>query len=195
MHLLQSSKSAANSPAKTPSTQKIKKPQVASTKPESGKRVQLFGSSPVDGLEDIKNTSVSVFSPNVSLDSPSCFGGGRPASDKHKGRSSFGGSTQRNSPQNVRNQNDAQKSKQKLSLGEFISPEVTRKKNSPYSSNSRNISTDNSPSPAMNHRSGSRRKQSSDPNDMRQKSPAPIFSLTSVNDFPPMSGEPSHLVR
>jgi hypothetical protein len=55
--------------------------------------------------------------------------------------------------------------------------------------------TDNSPSPAMNHRSSSRRKQSLDPNDIRQKSPAPIFSLTSVNDFPPMSGESSHLVR
>ncbi|XP_076098062.1 codanin-1-like [Mytilus galloprovincialis] len=195
LHLLQSSRSAANSPAKTPSAQKLKKSLNGSSKSESGKRVQLFGASPGDGLEDIKSSSASVFSPNVSFDSPSYLGSNKHSSDvKQKGRSSLGGSSSKN-VHNAKYQSDAHKSKQKFSLGEFISPEVTKKKNSPYSSSSKNRSIDNSPSPAITQRSGGRRKHSLDPNDLHQKSPAPVFSLASVSDFPPMGGEPGLAVR
>lgn len=193
MHLLQSTRSASNSPAKTPSAQKHKKTQNGSSKPENGKRVQLFGASPGDGLEDITSTSASVFSPNASFDSPSYLGSNKQNLDsKPKGRSSFGGSSNRNQHSKYQNDN---KSKKKFSLGEFISPEVTKKKNSPYSSGNKNKLTDNSPSPAITQRSGGRRKHSLDPNELRQKSPAPIFSLNSVSDFPPMGGEPGLSVR
>lgn len=190
LHLLQSTRSATNSPAKTPSAQKLKKAQNGPSKPESGKRVQLFGASPGDGLEDIKCTSASVFSPNASFDSPSYIGGNR-QDGKAKGRSSLGGNSNKN--QHGKHLND--KSKHRLSLGEFISPEITKKKNSPYSGGNRNKLTDGSPSPAITQKSGGRRKQSFDPNELRQKSPAPIFSLNSVSDFPPMGGEPGLALR
>ncbi|XP_033735346.1 codanin-1-like isoform X2 [Pecten maximus] len=209
LHLLQSNRSANPSPAKTPSAQKLKK-AVHSRRQDGGKRIQLFGSSPGDGLEDIRDTSASVFSPNVSIDSPGIWKN-TPSSTERSGRGrghrTPGSRDQRQSPHcgsrqlNATPDGHGQRAKQRFSLGEFIvSPDVdinqNSKKNSPYSAGRKDHSFDNSPSPlpvSSGKRSSGKKRHSANRTDITK--PAPVFSLNSVNDFPPMGGDMEDNVR
>ncbi|OWF46147.1 codanin-1-like isoform X2 [Mizuhopecten yessoensis] len=211
LHLLQSNRSANPSPAKTPSTQKLKK-TVHTRREDGGKRVQLFGSSPGDGLEDIRDTSSSVFSPNVSIDSPGVWKNlNTPSSAERSGRGrghrTPGSRDQRQSPHCGSRQSNAtpdshgHRAKQRFSLGEFIvSPDVdinqNSKKNSPYSGGRKDHSFDNSPSPLPvngGKRSSGKKRHPANRTDLTK--PAPVFSLNSVSDFPPMGGEMEYPIR
>lgn len=200
LHLLQSTRSTNPSPAKTPSAQKLKKP-VHTIREDGKKRVQLFGSSPGDVLEDVQDASVSVFSPNVSVDSPGPWKTlNTPSSAERSGR----GKGQRTPANRGHTPHDQRQSphcgsnrtKQRFSLGEFIvSPDVdinqNSKKNSPYSGGRRDQSFDNSPSPlpTSGRRSGGKKRHPGNKADQTKLSPAPVFSLNSVSDFPPVGGD------
>ena len=205
LHLIQSSKSATPSPAKTPSLKKYQKSRGRGHGRESSKRQQLFGASPAGDSEDVQCLPSSVFSPNVSLDSPGLIS---QKGDKGHGKRRSGYSYQKASPQCGSQRSpythqtpDHQRSKQKLSLGEFIvTPDHSAssqnwKKKSPHSGGRREMSFDSSPSGSHNHRSSGRRKQSNSPlvlnyncnNDSKQSPTTPVFSLSSTNDFPPVS--------
>ncbi|XP_069118288.1 codanin-1-like [Argopecten irradians] len=205
LHLLQSNRSANPSPAKTPSAQKLGK-TVHPRRQDGGKRVQLFGSSPGDGLEDIRDTSASVFSPNVSIDSPGVYKNTPSSAERSgrgKGHRTPGSRDQHRSPHcgsrqlNATPDSHGQRAKQRFSLGEFIvSPDAdinqNTKKNSPYSTGRKDHSFDNSPSPLPvngGKRSSGKKRHSANKADLTKLSPAPVFSLNSINDFPPMGGD------
>ncbi|XP_060596823.1 codanin-1-like isoform X2 [Ruditapes philippinarum] len=221
IHLLQTSKSATPSPAKTPSLKKIQK-SVRKTRENGGKRQQLFGASPVGDVDDFRNLPTSVFSPNTSLDSPGNIQPNQKV-DKNYGKGNFKNSyasqkfspqcgnqryaNQKNSPQCGSQRSPysqvtpEQRSKQKFSLGEFMNtPDQSNnatgwKRKSPHSGNKKDFSCDISPSPAtgQGRKSGGKKRhsfsplvQNMTPNITEEKVSAPIFSLTSSNDFPPM---------
>ena len=201
LHLLQNSKSATPSPAKTPSIKKLVKPSNKG-KSESRKRQQLFGASPAGDVDDIKNLPSSVFTPDTSIDSPGYVSYNK--TDRHNqrlgSRSDYG--SQKYSPrcgsQNtsyVQQTPDQQRSKQKFSLGEFFcTPDHGGhgyKKRSPHSSGRRDYYPETSPSPGMSRRSGGRKKQNTSPlvqtkSARSEEETAPVFCLTSSSDFPPM---------
>lgn len=224
IHLLQNSKSTTPSPAKTPSAQKLKKcVDENKSSSSSSKRVQLFGASPGDGIDDIKPTSGSFFSPNTStefrtptLKTPSnqdnggkgdrkagavCVGesvksqnfpAGRNSVEKdHKSRGS-----KSNTPHSGSKSNQDGRSRHRFSLGEFIvSPEVSnssgKKKNSPFSSGRKNERcTDNTPSPfATQVKSGHKKRHSVESDYRNFIQTAPVFSLGSTDEFPPVGGD------
>ena len=211
IHLIQSS-SSTPSPAKTPSLKKIQK----SVKRNTGgsKRQQLFGASPAGDADELTGLPISVFSPNTSIESPGNFG----ANVNQKGDRNFGkgfrGNSQnsKSSPQcgtqrgSYTQQTPEQRSKQKLSLAEFIvTPDQgsvagsqSWKKKSPHSVNRNNNnvsgSGDNTPNSGyfQGRKSGGKKRQSFSPLVQNRFSPcessAPVFSLSNSNDFPPMSG-------
>ncbi|XP_062593812.1 uncharacterized protein LOC134255305, partial [Saccostrea cucullata] len=219
IHLLQSSKSATPSPAKTPSAQKLKKSINEKKGSSSSKRIQLFGASPGDGIDDIKPTSGSFFSPNTSVDvNPPTLN--TPTNEDKKSTPKVHGSVERNqnfssavgnsvdrdhrskgsrntTPHSGSKNNQDGRSRHRFSLGEFIiSPEVTcttanKRKNSPYSSGRRNDKpNDNSPSPApTNLKSGNKKRHSVESGTRRSCSPAPVFSLGNADEFPPVGGD------
>ena len=217
LHLLQNSKSANPSPAKTPSLKKLHKP-ARKEKGEGSKRQQLFGSSPAGDVDDIKYLPTSVFTPNTSIDSP-----GYNSYSKNDRQSQRGGSksnyvSQKFSPR-CGSQNssfnqqtpDHQRSKQKISLGEFLyTPDQGShgyKKRSPHSGPSggrRDYFSETSPTPGMPRRSGGRKKPNTSPSPLLQTSPfvrtgssrqevetqlPPVFCLASNSDFPPMDSD------
>ncbi|KAL4239001.1 Codanin-1 C-terminus [Mactra antiquata] len=206
IHLIQTSKSATPSPAKTPSLKKLKKS--VKSRESGGKRQQLFGANPCND-EDYRNLPASVFSPNTSTDSPGCnYHNSKP--DRHGGRGNHrqNYSGQKNSPQcgSQRSsphlqQTPEQRSKQKLSLGEFMhTPNQNNsaewKRKSPHSGSRKEFSIDCSPSPVSNQgrkSSGKKRQsysplvQNITPNQSYERKEPPVFSLTSTSDFPPMN--------
>jgi codanin-1 len=218
IHLLQSSRSATPSPAKTPSAQKLKKTVEDKKGSSSSKRIQLFGASPDDGNDDIKPANGSFFSPNTSVDittptlktptSASNVGKDQKSSpvncsvEKNNNSLSTGRSgVDHKGPKSGRNttshsgskSNQDGRSRHRFSLGEFIlSPEVTssnKKKNSPYSSGRKNDrSTENTPSPVPT-KSGHKKRLSTESGNSRPCSPAPVFSLGDSEEFPPVGGE------
>lgn len=180
----------------------------------SRKRQQLFGASPAGLDDDFRALPSSVFSPDTSIDSPGTGHiGGR--GERH-GRGNFRGnySSQKCSPQcgSQRSlhsqQTPEQRSKQKFSLAEFMfTPDQCNntsnswKKKSPHSAGKKEFSIDNTPSPAFNQgrKSGGKKRHSYSPliqnnvqdntsNNCNQdrNSGAPVFSLSSSSDFPPM---------
>ncbi|XP_062584326.1 codanin-1-like [Saccostrea cucullata] len=219
IHLLQSSKSATPSPAKTPSAQKLKKSISEKKGSSSSKRIQLFGASPGDGIDDIKPTSGSFFSPNTSVDvNPPTLN--TPTNEDKKSTPKVHCSVERNrnfssavgnsvdrdhrskgsrntTPHSGSKNNQDGRSRHRFSLGEFIiSPEVTcttanKRKNSPYSSGRRNDKpNDNSPSPApTNLKSGNKKRHSVESGTQRSCSPAQVFSLGNADEFPPVGGD------
>ena len=224
IHLLQTSKSATPSPAKTPSLKKIQK-SVKKTRENGGKRQQLFGASPAGDGDDFRNLPTSVFSPNTSLDSPGNVQINHRGDRKGNFKNNYASqkfspqcgnqryASQKNSPQCGSQRSPypqvtpEQRSKQKFSLGEFMNtPDQSNnatgwKRKSPHSGNKKDFTSDISPSLASNQgrKSGGKKRhsysplvQNITPNIKEEKVSAPIFSLTSSNDFPPMgqtSGE------
>lgn len=185
IHLLQTSKSATPSPAKTPSLKKIQK-SVKKSKESGSKRQQLFGASPSGDVVDLRNLPTSVFSPNASLESPGYFHLNQKSDRNHgKGNSRSNYNNQKYSPQcgsqRYANQKNSpqcgsqrspysqvtpeQRSKQKFSLGEFINtPDQSNnasgwKRKSPHSSCNREVS------PAVNQgrKSGGKKRHSCSP--------------------------------
>ncbi|XP_052767400.1 codanin-1-like [Mya arenaria] len=204
VHLIQSSSSATPSPAKTPSLKKLQK-SVKRTR-DHGKRQQLFGASPAGDADDFHNLPASVFSPNTSIDSPGHFNPVNQKGDRNHGKGYRG---QKASPQcgsqrsGYSQQTPEQRSKQKLSLAEFITPEQggqSWKKKSPHSGNRRELSCsmDNTPTnfATQGRKSGGKKRHSYSPlvqNSVTpSESPAPVFCLTNSSDFPPMGGEGKH---
>ena len=215
LHLLQNSKSANPSPAKTPSLKKLHKPS-RKDKGEGSKRQQLFGSSPAGDVDDVKYLPTSVFTPNTSIDSPGYNSYSKNDRQSQRGGSKSHYASQKFSPrcgsQNSSSYNqqtpDNQRSKQKFSLGEFLyTPDQGghgHKKRSPHSGPAggrRDYFSETSPTPGMPRRSGGRKKPSTSPSPLLQTSPLvrtgssrhekenqapPVFCLASNNDFPPM---------
>ena len=216
IHLLQSSKSTTPSPAKTPSAQKLRKCVVeekGSSASTSSKRIQLFGASPCDGIDDIKPTTGSFFSPNTSVEikTPSLKtptnqdkvgkgdkkstslcnqqtpAGRNSAERDHKLKGGRG-----NTPHSGSKGNQDGRSKHRFSLGEFlVSPEVTsstgKRKNSPFSGKKNEKINDNSPSPILsNVKSGYKKRHSVETENPNCGQPAPVFSLGSTDEFPPV---------
>ncbi|KAL3873142.1 hypothetical protein ACJMK2_036296 [Sinanodonta woodiana] len=186
LHLLQCSKSATPSPAKTPSIQRFKKTKLNGCKTENRKRLQLFGSSPATGSDDIKQLSASVFSPDSSHDSSvvtSLIHGTNTESlcdtPKFNGQRSFNGynssrisprcfSQRVNSPHSSFHSPEQLHSRHKLSLGEFIhTPDISSshqnswKKKSPHSGGKRDRDKvpSVSPSNSMHRRPGDTRRR------------------------------------
>lgn len=213
IHLIQSSKSATPSPAKTPSLKKLQK-SVKKGCQSNRKRQQLFGASPAtDKDEDLRALPSSVFSPNTSLDSPgnSHF---NVRADKHFTKGGFHGnhgnqkcSPQCGSHQRPNQQTPEQRSKQRLSLAEFmVTPEQGNnlsnnwRKKSPHSGGKKEFSIDITPSSGFQsgRKSAGKKRHSYSPlvqNNLLENSSnncnagsavAPVFSLSSSNDFPPM---------
>ena len=201
LHLLQNSKSATPSPAKTPSIKKLVKPSNRG-KNESRKRQQLFGASPAGDIDEIKNLPSSVFTPDTSIDSPGYVSYNKNERHNHRQGSRSDYASQKFSPR-CGSQNssyaqtpDHQRSKQKFSLGEFFcTPDQGGhgyKKRSPHSSGRRDYFAETSPSPGMSRRSGGRKKQNTSPlvqtkSARCEEEPAPVFCLASNSDFPSMS--------
>ncbi|XP_048244553.1 codanin-1-like isoform X2 [Haliotis rufescens] len=193
LHLLQNAKSSNTSPVKTPSTQKVETP-VQKRATSSAKRVQLFSDSPADCFRpDIDNVS-PLFSPNSSVDSAHIhhrFGGSDRMSHNDYHRKRWDGDTPNRRRSSLSQTPEAQRTKQKLCLGEFLlTPESgnSRRRRSPYSSR------EASPSPTAqppNRRAPGRKKGGSplirSNEDARERS-SPVFSLISMNDFPPVGG-------
>lgn len=172
----------------------------------AGKRIQLFAASPGDGLEEIKEISSSAFSPGStgdfigdrggrnSLNNPTpqgassrtIYGGSlnKTPQDRSINRTPQGfGSGNRISPHNSNNKQaaDSYRTRQRFSLGEFITPETE----SPSTRVSGLSAGRNSPSPLPGNRRSGGKKKGSFQGFRESVSPAPIFSLNSVNDFPP----------
>ena len=218
LHLLQNSKSANPSPAKTPSLKKLHK-QSRKEKGEGSKRQQLFGSSPAGDVDEVKYLPTSVFTPNTSIDSPGYATYSKNERQSQRGSSKSNYASQKFSPrcgsQSASSYSqqtpDHQRSKQKFSLGEFLyTPDQGshgHKKRSPHSgppSGRRDYFSETSPTPGMPRRSGGRKKPSTSPSPLLQTSPLvrtrsgkpeletqapPVFCLASDNDFPPMDND------
>lgn len=178
--------------------------------PKNGrKRQQLFGNSPaVD--DDLHSLPSSVFSPNTSIETESPGvrqGGGRNFS---RGNCHGNYASQKFSPQCGSNQRptqyhqqtpEQQRSKQKFSLAEFMfTPDQSNnsnnwRKKSPHSSGKKDLSVGSS---SHGRRSGGKKRHSYSPlvqnssqdnvsnNCASVTDNAPVFSLASSNDFPPM---------
>ncbi|XP_053394864.1 codanin-1-like [Mercenaria mercenaria] len=191
IHLLQTSKSATPSPAKTPSLKKIQK-SVKKTKENGGKRQQLFGASPAGDVDELRNLPASVFSPNTSLDSPGnvqinqkgdrSYGKGNFRSNYASQKFSPQCGSQRYTGQKCSPQcgsqrspysqvTPEQRSKQKFSLGEFMNtPDQSNnangwKRKSPHSSSKKDFTFEISPSPSLNQgrKSGGKKRHSYSP--------------------------------
>lgn len=207
IHLLQSTKSATPSPAKTPSLKKIQK-TVKRNKETGRKRQQLFGASPAGDSDDLHSLPVSVFSPNTSLDSPGNVQINQKC-ERHNGKGHLksGNASQKCSPRCGSQRSPysqitpEQRSKQKFSLGEFMNTPDRAinangwKRKSPHSGNKKENVTDISPSFPGSHsrRSGGKKRlvPNHTPIHTHDKLEAPVFSLTNANDFPPMGQKAS----
>ena len=209
IHLVQNNKSATPSPAKTPSLKKLQK-SVKKGCETNRKRQQLFGASPAAD-DDLRNLPSSVFSPNTSLESPGVVHTSKGDRHSSRGLGNFYG--QKYSPQcgsqrgSHNQQTPDQRSRHKLSLGEFlVTPEQNNnassnwKKKSPHSGGKKELSIDNSYS--HGRKSGGKKRHSYSPlvqnsavdnvSNNCSSDTSHVFSLTSSSDFPPMgSNKPS----
>ncbi|XP_052272332.1 codanin-1-like isoform X2 [Dreissena polymorpha] len=206
IHLIQSSACATPSPAKTPSLKKLQK-SMKHTKGSASKRQQLFGASPAGDADELNILPTSVFSPNNSIDSPG-FANINQKGDRSHGKQFRGQNcSQKASPQcgsgrsSHNQQTPESRSKQKISLGEFmVTPEqgnsstIWRKKSPHSAGHKKEFSLEAMPSPAGNsgRRSGGKKRHSFSPLVQSSHQPnvsqAPVFCLNNSNDFPPMGG-------
>ena len=202
--LLQSAKSACPSPAKTPTSLNYKQ-RKQSARPDNGsvstpinsKRVQLFA-SPVDTTETSRNNYKKA---------PSPYG----ADNYNQGKNNGYGKKNRSSPHTVNDTSqrrksggsrtftpEVERSKNKYCIGDFlVTPEhdTRRQRHSPQSGGRKDSPHENLPSPQPGRRSsGKRGRNSSEQKKLRRITPVsapPVFSLSNLDDFPPMGGSPA----